>query len=290
MSSFSYSFTDLSQDHRESRLRYVSSSAYGSDWNGVLHAHDCTEIFYVTGGEGFFCTEEETLPLRQDQLVVVNPGFRHTERSSLSENMRYIVLGIDNLQFRFGQHARLLPYEIFTIHSHRKTVLPLLQIILEELDRKNTSYEEICQHYLAILLLQIRRITGETFTISPPTGIPYECEKIRHYLDTHFQESLTLEELAAMAHWDKFYFSHQFSSSYGISPINYLLRKRVEHSKHLLETTDYSITQIAESSGFSSQNYFSQIFKKTTGMSPRQFRKRAGKEPASIPGLSPGKD
>ena len=103
MSNLSYSFTDLSLDHQENRLRYISAASYGNDWKGILHAHDCTEIFYVTGGEGSFCTEEQTIPLHQDQLVVVNPRFRHTERSSAAQNMRYIVLGIDNLQFRFGK-------------------------------------------------------------------------------------------------------------------------------------------------------------------------------------------
>ena len=227
----------------------------------------------MTGGEGSFCTEEQTIPLHQDQLVVVNPRFRHTERSSAAQNMRYIVLGIDNLQFRFGKDAVLRPFEIFTVASHRGTVLPLLSVILEELRSKKPCYEEICQHYLSILLLMIRRITGREFTVSQPSSIPYECEKVRSYLDAHFREPLTLESLAALAHWDKFYFSHQFSKAYGISPINYLLEKRIEHSRYLLKTTDYSVTQIAEAAGFSSQNYFSQIFRKSTGMSPRQYRK-----------------
>lgn len=273
MSNLSYSFTDLSLDHQENRLRYISAASYGNDWKGILHAHDCTEIFYVTGGEGSFCTEEQTIPLHQDQLVVVNPRFRHTERSSAAQNMRYIVLGIDNLQFRFGKDAVLRPFEIFTVASHRSTVLPLLSVILEELRSKKPCYEEICQHYLSILLLMIRRITGREFTVSQPSSIPYECEKVRSYLDAHFREPLTLESLAALAHWDKFYFSHQFSRAYGISPINYLLEKRIEHSRYLLKTTDYSVTQIAEAAGFSSQNYFSQIFRKSTGMSPRQYRK-----------------
>lgn len=273
MSNLSYSFTDLSDDHSDRELlRYVSASSFGKDWNGVLHSHECTEIFYVTDGEGWFCTDEENFPIKKNQMVLVNPKVHHTERSSAAHQMHYIVLGIDHLQFRFGKEDAFLPFQVFHLASHREVILPLLESILKELQKKQVSYEKICQHYLSILLLQVQRITGQKFTLSAPSPIPYECEKAKNYIDEHFREPVTLDLLAGITHWDKFYFSHQFSKAYGVSPINYLLEQRVEHSKQLLRTTDYSITQIAESSGFSSQNYFSQTFKKSTGISPREYR------------------
>lgn len=274
MANLSYSFTDLSTDHSDKQqLRYVSSSSFGKDWSSVLHSHECTELFYVTEGEGLFCTDEESRSIKKDQMVLVNPKVRHTERSSVEKQMNYIVLGIDNLQFHFGKEKEFLPFQVFQLASHREEILPLLHTILAELEQRKHFHEEICQYYLCILLLQVQRITGQDFTASAPNPIPYECEKAKSYIKNHFRESITLDSLAEVTHWDKFYFSHQFSGAYGISPINYLLKLRVEHSKHLLETTDYSVTQIAEASGFSSQNYFSQTFKKSTGMSPREYRK-----------------
>lgn len=274
MENMTHSFTDLSYDHSENqRLRYVSSSSFGKDWNGVLHAHDCTELFYVTDGEGWLCTTDEKVPLQKNQLVIVNPKVHHTERSSLTNKMHYIVLGIDNLQFHFGKENIILPFQIFQLSSQKDIILPLIQAIMEELKKKQASYEEICQHYLSILLLQLQRITGQELNLSVPNDIPYECEKAKSYMEEHFRESITLEMLAELTHWDKYYFAHQFSRAYGISPINFLLNLRISHSKQLLSTTDYSITQIAESSGFSSQNYFSQIFRKCTGISPRAYRK-----------------
>jgi len=282
MENMTHSFTDLSYDHSENqRLRYVSSSSFGKDWNGVLHAHDCTELFYVTDGEGWLCTTDEKVPLQKNQLVIVNPKVHHTERSSLTNKMHYIVLGIDNLQFHFGKENIILPFQIFQLSSQKDIILPLIQAIMEELKKKQASYEEICQHYLSILLLQLQRITGQELNLSVPNGSPYECEKANSYMEEHFRESITLEMLAELTHWDKYYFAHQFSRAYGISPINFLLNLRISHSKQLLSTTDYSITQIAESSGFSSQNYFSQIFRKCTGISPRAYRKVSTEEKSS---------
>lgn len=273
MANLSYTFTDLSDDHsHEQQLRYVSSSSFDKNWNSVLHSHECTEIFYVTDGEGWFYTDDISIPIQKNQMVIVNPKVHHTERSSTQNKMHYIVLGVDNLQFRFGKEDAFLPFQTFMLSSHREEILPLLMIILKELRNKEDSYDKICHHYLSILLLLVKRITGQEFSLSASDQIPYECEKARLYMEEHFREAITLEHLAHLTHWDKFYFSHQFSKAYGISPINYLLEQRIEHSKQLLCTTDYSITQIAEYSGFSSQNYFSQIFRKNTGISPRVYR------------------
>lgn len=146
MSTLSYSLTDLSPEHQppHQHLRYVTSSSFGSDWNGVLHSHDCTELFYVTDGEGWLCTDETQIPLRKNNLVIVNPKVHHTERSSPEKKMHYIVLGIDNLQFCFHEGETFSPFQIFQLSSHREMILSLLHAILEELQKKQTSYEEVC--------------------------------------------------------------------------------------------------------------------------------------------------
>ena len=141
MSTLSYSLTDLSPEHQppHQHLRYVTSSSFGSDWNGVLHSHDCTELFYVTDGEGWLCTDEIQIPLRKNNLVIVNPKVHHTERSSPEKKMHYIVLGIDNLQFLFHEGETFSPFQIFQLSSHREMILSLLHTILEELQKKQTS-------------------------------------------------------------------------------------------------------------------------------------------------------
>ena len=74
---------------------------------------------------------------------------------------------------------------------------------------------------------------------------------------------------------NKYHLVHTFSTDYGLSPIQYLISRRIEEGKNLLRTTDYSIAQIASFSGFSSQSYFAQTFQKSMGMSPTQYRRQA---------------
>ena len=71
---------------------------------------------------------------------------------------------------------------------------------------------------------------------------------------------------------NKFYLSHAFKRQYGVSPINYMISKRIEESKYLLAETDLSMTQIAQLLGFSSLSYFSQVFRRTQSVTPMEYR------------------
>ena len=66
---------------------------------------------------------------------------------------------------------------------------------------------------------------------------------------------------------------HSFTKEYGISPIIYLISRRIEESKYLLVDTDHSLSQISHMLGFSSQSYLSQSFRRLEGMSPMEYRK-----------------
>ena len=78
--------------------------------------------------------------------------------------------------------------------------------------------------------------------------------------------------LAEEAHMNKFYLSHAFKREYGVSPINYMITRRIEESKYLLAETDLSLSRIAQLLGFSSLSYFSQVFRRSQGISPMDYR------------------
>ncbi len=92
------------------------------------------------------------------------------------------------------------------------------------------------------------------------------------YIARHYAEPLTLEGLAAHVGLSPAYFSHLFKAHTGSSFREYLGQVRVEESKRLLTMTSYSLVDIAMAMGFSDQSYFSKVFKKYTGLSPKQYR------------------
>lgn len=94
-------------------------------------------------------------------------------------------------------------------------------------------------------------------------------EELLFYLRT-MQKEITLGHLAQIAHVSKYHIVHIFSKEYGIFPISYLVIHRIEESRQLLTTTDFSLSYIAHTLRFSSSSYFSQAFRKFEGISPTE--------------------
>ena len=94
------------------------------------------------------------------------------------------------------------------------------------------------------------------------------------YLDEHFREDLTLQQLSDGACLNYEYFSRRFKKEVGMNYSEYLLQRRLEEGMHLLSTTDALVGDIAAEVGLSNGSYFSSAFKKTYGLSPNEFRKK----------------
>ncbi len=97
-------------------------------------------------------------------------------------------------------------------------------------------------------------------------------KKAIHYIGEHFHENITLSEIADEVHLNPSYLSSVFKSTTGASFKDYLNTVRIEECKRLLLHTDYSLVDIAIACGYEDQSYFSKVFKKYTGISPKQYR------------------
>lgn len=97
-------------------------------------------------------------------------------------------------------------------------------------------------------------------------------KKAMMYISENFNRPLTLEEVATYVNLNPSYFSKVFKDSTNTSFKEYLNSIRIEESKRLLSNTDYNVIDIAIAVGFEDQSYFSKVFKKYTGMTPKQFR------------------
>jgi two-component system response regulator YesN len=96
-------------------------------------------------------------------------------------------------------------------------------------------------------------------------------ERAKSYIREHFREEITLEELSKSLNISPQYFSRLFKEETGYNFIEYLTFIRIEHSKHLMQTTDMTIKEICFSVGYGDPNYFSRLFKKNTGLSPTTY-------------------
>lgn len=271
MSSRSLRFISADPPSKDGVLISASASRYEGDWSSIPHTHGFTELFYVRNGKGNFLIENEVFPIEKDDLIIINPHLSHTELSDSNQPLSYFTVGVHGIRFSFNDHK---DFQIFNCRKRNTDLLFYFRSIFQELDTKAEGYERICRNMLESLTIQLQRITDSAFEVITGQNPSRECAAVKRYLDSSYSEAITLDDLSAVSHLNKYYLSHEFTKYYGISPISYLNRKRVEVCKELLETTDYGISDIAHLTGFSSQSYLSQSFRKYCNMSAGTYRKR----------------
>ena len=258
------------------QLESITKSKYDSDWHSTLHTHPFTELFYVVDGKGEFNIQGQRFPVKPNDFVIINPQVEHTELSSPDEPLEYIVLGINGLSFSNltpvseGGH----PFSFFNLRDEQKDILRYLNAMVQEATSQQMSYELVCHNLLEILLIKILRHQHFDLEVGKQSKATKDISFIKHYLETYYHESIQLEDLASMTHLSRFYISHSFKKEIGMSPMEYLIAIRIKESKILLRTTNYSISQVADIVGFTTPTYFSKQFRKSTGISPTDYREQ----------------
>ncbi|NLD33942.1 MAG: AraC family transcriptional regulator [Clostridiales bacterium] len=272
MGNIRYDFHDLPADGGAARPIYCAISRYDGSWRSVPHSHAHAELFYCMRGKGYLQIAGEKLPLRDSDCFLINPSVAHTELSDPDGLLEYIVIGVSGVRFSTLQ-GRQPRYCLIDDRSNSHELLPYFQDMLREVSRRREGYLLVCTRILDILLHKIRRHIQVDLTPAPPPTATSECAEAKRLIDESFTEAITLDWLAEKANISKYYLSRAFHRQYGLSPMHYLIQRRVHEAQHLLQHTDHSLSAIAALAGFSSSSYFSQAFRRLVGQSPREYRK-----------------
>jgi AraC-like DNA-binding protein len=116
--------------------------------------------------------------------------------------------------------------------------------------------------------------------LTPPAPLARHLLRARDLVDSRYAEPLDLEELARAAHVSPRHFSRSFRRTFGETPYQYLLTRRMERARHLLRTTDLRVIEICLAVGFASVGSFTTAFRRHVGVSPTAYRRaNAGPSP-----------
>ena len=101
---------------------------------------------------------------------------------------------------------------------------------------------------------------------------PRVVRRLREHIDTNIDQRISVEALAKLANLSVCYFVRAFKQSVGVTPHDYLIRRRVKRTMELLSHTDMSLSEIALAAGFADQSHCARRFRQHVGMSPRDYR------------------
>jgi AraC-like DNA-binding protein len=165
-------------------------------------------------------------------------------------------------QKEFRPHLQLPPADL-------QAVMETIRTMEGELQQRATGYESMVQ----ALFLRLIVILCRCYALAPPaeTHILRLAEVLSH-LEVHYRDALNMDDLARHARLSRRHFARVFRRHYGTSPMDYVIRLRLQHACRLLRRGDCTISEAAFASGFEDSNYFARLFRRRLGLSPRAWR------------------
>jgi len=102
---------------------------------------------------------------------------------------------------------------------------------------------------------------------------PHVVRRLCEHIDSNIDQRIKIDALAKVANLSVCYFVRAFKRSVGVTPHDYLMRRRVERTMELLSGTDMPLSEIAPAAGFADQSHCARRFRQLVGMSPRDYRR-----------------
>lgn len=252
----------------------------------VLHAHDYIELVCVYGGSGTHLLNGESFPLREGSVLIIPRDIAHGYEVADDE-----VLQLFNVLY----HPEQLPFDqlgLFHINGFKQLFTPLnnTPVIHFDIGRKNMAQiAALLKQFMAeeeaalpgsqssrlalatlIMCKIIRFYPGKLLSETPTAGIIRQVQK---YLDTHSPAECSISKLTRIAHMSRSNLLKLFKDATGLSPRQYQLQMQLDKACRALKNTLLPVADIAVMCGFVDTNYFSRLFHKHMGVSPRQYRK-----------------
>ena len=245
-----------------------------------MHAHSFHELYFLLSGKRRYFVGHKIFDVSPGNLVIIPQTVLHRTNSINKQGYeRYVVYFqesfIDELIQSVGNDRFAAFLDSGCISFSEKNVLTLKQK-LEQLENESNNQDSLTsameKNLLEQIILFILRY-GTKKELEEKEG----ADKIQiaaRYISEHYNEEITLPDIAAMTFMEETYFSKKFKQLTGFGFKEYLISTRVKAAENLLKTTKLSVGEIADSCGFSSSNYFGSVFKRLLGVSPANYRKR----------------
>lgn len=271
-------------DYQELSLNRIwlnnQDSHYEAHWHPALEVIEPLENIYTA-----ICGDV-TVEVQPGQILLIPPRQSH-ELIAPDHGKRYIYL-LNVAPFTksqgFARVMHILSRPLLLTKDDAGNTYPIVRDLLAQIRDEYFNKKDFSDLTIASLLLQLLVCIGKNCQ-QPLPELPKNAHsrsrdymvlfsETLDYIDKHYNEGLTLEDMASRTGFSKFHFSRLFKKYTHYNFIDYLHLRRIKEAEQLLLRNDISISDVAFSSGFSSISTFNRIFKQEKGCSPSEYRYR----------------
>ena len=256
------------------------------------HCHDFIEIVIILKGKGHFIINDEKVLVSEGNVLILNPGTYHRSIPDSPHTLTECYLAFTDVDFVNA------PRNFFPFFHGQKMLGKLPERVKKEIfqlccsiDRESQSrnpgrYFMLKAYLIQVICLLLRFDRQEEiadqhclagYEFKSPNK-KYVVQQIMKYMENHYKEKISLDQIAENMYLSPFYISKLFKSETGDTPINYLISLRMEKAKELLDqNSTLSIQEAAAAVGYEDAYHFSKLFKKFYGLSPLYYKARIEK-------------
>lgn len=279
---------------------HINKYSYTNSDEIEMHTHDFIEIVYICDGKGLHVYNGKTYSVSKGDLYIINFDTAHCFYPTDKENSENLVVYNCMFQTEFLNDLNLqLPILLeltdivlykslyseeidytsdLRLHGAQLTDIEnLYSKMYLEYSIRQPHYIDIIKLLLCELLLKLHRAYKMQLYAENDVGRIYKHQLILDcidYLKQNYSNRITIDELSNYAFLSKSYLSYLFKKVTGTNVVDYLQHIRIEKAIELLTDEKLSITEICNAVGYSDYRFFNKSFKKITGLTAQQYRKK----------------
>lgn len=248
----------------------------------VPHYHEDYEIYFLVSGNRKYFVENRIYTLQPNQIAIFRPEIAHQVTLNLSVPYERYLLYVTPRLFtsvinEIRPNKADLNTSLFNLSQEDfDKALSYFSRLEEELKQNDSYSPKNVKNLVSELLIFIfRHNDTSSITIN---SIDSRIQAAIDFILDNYTEQISLEDAANVACLAPFYFSKVFKSTTALTFKEFLNKVRIDRACELLETTNYSVSYIAQSVGFNSENYFATAFRTINHISPLPYRKAHKKQ------------
>lgn len=235
--------------------------------------HGCADniLIYCQEGKGIYHTAERRHELTANQFMILPPGKYHMYQADINAPwtiywVHFSGSMINEFNNRLNTNKFILPTEI----TYDKQIIEVWYEMYKALENNfsapNLAYANLCLYrFLSFFLCPDKKMSV------PEVENPIDLSIM--YMRSNIDKSMSVEDLAKQLQYSCSHYTTLFKKKTGLAPIEYFIRMKIHYACQLLSQSDLKIKNITDKIGYNDSFYFSRLFKKITGKSPKEYRR-----------------